>query len=251
MIIKKLLTALFAIGMALSLAGCGGDAGSVNWQGTFYMEVDEYNTYIFDILETDEHGFNYKEIAVNTFGGGTATSSVTGGANITKNGAAENSNYQFSLRGDTLTVKVPEPDENTEMYAGTYTRGEPLPAEDESMDAGVEEADGNEENDNPDASTEVADPADGDETEEAAVTMMSHYYWNGDSEQDSFYFYPDGTFDYEDMDYDGNGARDTSSGTYSVDGNTLTFDSDSVLSIEDGGATLIDEQGEHFYLAEE
>jgi hypothetical protein len=81
----------------------------------------------------------------------------------------------------------------------------------------------------------------------AGITTKSFYYLDGDMSSYSLYFY-----DEEYVDFD-TPEGETFEGTYFIDDNYLviTFTEtgiENILQIEDGGATLLDEQGERFYL---
>jgi hypothetical protein len=90
---------------------------------------------------------------------------------------------------------------------------------------------------------------DGDSSANAGITTGSFYYLDGDFDSYSLYFYDEIDFDFDTPE------GETHEGTYSIDGNTLTIvftetGVENTLEIEDDGATLIDDQGEHFYLEE-
>lgn len=85
-------------------------------------------------------------------------------------------------------------------------------------------------------------------SESYEIVTNSFYYWDGDKEGSSLYFYADNTVDFDEP------GEDTEEGVYYIDADTLiiTWDSGSELKlyIEDGGAALVSVQDEYYYLAD-
>ena len=83
--------------------------------------------------------------------------------------------------------------------------------------------------------------------ENVSISLWSFYYLDGESDAGSLFFYTDNTVDFD-------LADETWEGSYSIDGNILTITWESgeeiSLTILDNGSTIVDAQGESFYLDE-
>lgn len=216
--------------LAAGLSACGG--GEANWDGAFYMEVDENNSVAFDITKDSEDYISFTRLNINTYGGGTATTSVTGGAELTNGSTAKSAEFKFTLSGDTLTVKALSEDEYYTQYEGRYTRGEPLQADDEM-------------NDDEESYEDSEDEDSGEEVGGTDIVLERYYYWDGDSESDSFYFYDDNTFDYYSPD------SEVVTGTWSYDGESLLITlggQEFENTVEDGGNVIVSPDGDRMLL---
>jgi hypothetical protein len=179
---KLILLALAAALLLVTLAACSG--GEQDWNGTFYNYLDE-NHILAYTFERDGEGeyLDGREIEITT-DNGFSRISVGMSAWIEKGNVAEDDDrgYRYTLKGDVLTVKYMDDDEvfGTD-FSGTYTRGASI---EETFDlADDNEGSGNSE--------------DGGSSEDSgsSIAFDEFYYWDGDADDNSLYFFDDGTVD--------------------------------------------------------
>jgi hypothetical protein len=175
---KLILLALAGAILLFTLAA--GAGGEPNWNGTFYNYLEENHILAFTFeRDGEDESLVGREIVIKT-NNGFSRSSVSVNAWIEKgNVAKDNRGYRYTLTDNVLTVKYVDDDEvfGTD-FSGTYTRGASI---EETFDL----ADDNEGNGNSGSSEDG-------EGRGNSIAFAEFYYWDGDANDNSLYFFDDG-----------------------------------------------------------
>lgn len=227
-LLRGLAVSMAAVLCLMLLVSCG--QSKQNWNGTFYMEIDNGTYAVFDIMtfgDEAEVGDSLRilraEYQVDENGGYVLTSANEDGT-LTKANTVEGTFYSYTLDGDILTVKSVDGEDFTLVYEGAYTRGEPLPNSDDGEDYYDDDYDF------------VYDSLNG-------FYFNKDYVLDGDADELTLYFYEDGSVLLSDPDQSAFGeyTADNKIITIVVEGDVLELE---VLDSE----TLVTEDGEAFIM---